>query len=131
MRRYIPQLDRFWDEGLIRVPRPGVNTVLFDWARTDPEGLRAVARAIADHQPIATDKNALRLMAILSRYDQPGRPGGLFSERLLRARSEALTEAVEIVITRPDAVREVLTRESYTDPESIGGYLDRDRPRPQ
>ena len=124
VRRVCPPLGRFWGEGLARVPRPGVNTALFDWARTDPEGLRAAARAIAARRPPADAPNARRLRAILARYDRPGKPGGRLSERLLRSRPEALVEAVAIVIARPDAVQAVLTHEPYTDPESIGGSLD-------
>ena len=45
---------------------------------------------------------------------------------LLEGRPQALVEAVEILIRRPEAVRAVLTRFGYTDPDSIGGYLDRD-----
>ena len=80
--------------------------------------------------PIGEHGDALRLKEMLAAFDRPGQPGGLFSERLLSARPEALVEAVEILIARPDAVRTVLTRFPYTDPESIGGYLDRGLPRP-
>ncbi|MBV8557349.1 MAG: glycosyltransferase family 39 protein [Planctomycetaceae bacterium] len=124
VRRLCPPLGRFWGEGLARVPRPGVNTALFEWARADPQGLRAAAGAIAARRPTADAPNARRLRAILSRYDRPGKPGGRLSERLLRSRPEALVEAVAIVIARPDAVRAVLIHEPYTDPESIGGSLD-------
>ena len=67
---------------------------------------------------------------MLAWYDRPGPPEAQFSERLLAARPEALVEAVEILIARPDAVRTVLTRFAYTDPHSIGGYLDRGLARP-
>ena len=39
-----------------------------------------------------------------------------------------LIEAVEILRTHRDAVVQVMTRYGYTDPEAIGGYLDRDLP---
>ena len=85
---------------------------------------------VAGRLPIGEHVDALRLKAMLASFDRPGQPGGLFSELLLSARAEALVEAVEIVIARPDAVRTVLTRFPYTDPESIGGYLDGALPPP-
>ena len=45
---------------------------------------------------------------------------------VLRNRPEALVEAVEILIARPDSVRAVLLRGGYTDEASIGGFLDED-----
>ena len=51
-------------------------------------------------------------------------------DRLLKARPQALVEGVEILIARPEAVVTVMTRYGYTDPETIGGYLDRDLPDP-
>ena len=61
-------------------------------------------------------------------FRPPEQPGGRFSERILKGRPQALVEAVEILIRRPEAVRAVLTRFGYTDPDTIGGYLDRDLP---
>ena len=43
---------------------------------------------------------------------------------LLRNRPEAIAEAVEILITRPNAVESVLLHPAYTDPSQFGGYLD-------
>ena len=130
VHHYVPWLGRLWGEGLRPLPRRKVNEALLDWARRDPKGLRNAARLVADRQPIGDHRDALRLKDMLSAFDRPGKPGGLFSERLLSARPEALEDAVEILITRPDAVRTVLTRFPYTDPESIGGYLDGALPRP-
>ena len=124
VHRYAPWLGRFWGEGLEPLPRRKVNEELLDWARSDAQGLREAARLVAGRLPIGEHGDALRLKEMLAAFDRPGAPGGLFSERLLSARPEALVEAVEIVIARPDAVRTVLTRFPYTDPESIGGYLD-------
>jgi 4-amino-4-deoxy-L-arabinose transferase-like glycosyltransferase len=107
---------------------PTVNEPAFAWAASDPKALRAAARAVVGGAPHPDDASVRRLMAILHRYDQPAKPGGRFSERLLKARPEALVEAVEILIRRPGAVRNVLTRFGYTDPDAIGGYLDRDLP---
>jgi hypothetical protein len=129
VRRYTPWLRRFWGEGVTRVARLGVNTPIFEWARTDPDGLRAAARAIASHQPLDDKPAARRLMAVLLRspgYRIPEPPKPLASEFLLRARPKALVEAVEILIARPDAVRTILQRYPYTDPDDVGGYLDRD-----
>jgi hypothetical protein len=112
--------------GMWRVPRPTVNAGIFQWARSDPEGLRAAARAVAGGKADPDDPAVGRLRTILRRYDRPAEPGGRFSQRLLLARPRALVEAVEILIRRPDAVRTVLTRSGYTDPAAIGGYLDRD-----
>ena len=47
----------------------------------------------------------------------------------MRIAPRALLDAVEILIARPDAVRAVLSRYSYTDPSTIGGPLDRDLSR--
>ena len=119
---------RFWGEGLTQGPPLAVDEAIFDWARTDPEGLRAAARAIADGEPIEPGSGAARLMAYLDRPLVP-RPDGLARlavRQLLRNRPEALAEAVEILIARPDAVRSVLLRPAYTDEASIGGFLDRD-----
>ena len=49
-------------------------------------------------------------MAYLTYSDQNNQPGESISQRLLKYHSEAIVEAVEILIKRPDAVRTVLTR---------------------
>jgi hypothetical protein len=113
-------------DGLTRVPRPRVNEAAFRWARSDPAGLRAAARAIAGGHPDPGDPAVQRLLSLLRRFDQPQQTGGRFSERILKGRPQALVEAIEILIRRPEAVRTVLTRFGYTDPDTIGGYLDRD-----
>jgi hypothetical protein len=113
---------------MARLVAPTVNESAFEWAASDPEGLRAAARDVAGGAPDPEDASARRLLRILRRYDQPAEPGGRFSERLLKARPQALVEAVEILIRRPGAVRNVLTRFGYTDPDAISGYLDRDLP---
>lgn len=131
VRHYAPWLGRFWGQGLTPATRPTVDETLFAWARDDPAGLRAAARAIASGSPLEEDGDASRLMTFLSRFDRPGRPEGFVARRYLHARPVALIEAVEILMARPDAVRTVLTRLPYTDPEDIGGYLDKDlRPAP-
>lgn len=124
VRRYVPWIGRFWGEGLKRVRRLKVYEPAFEWARKDPDGFRAAARlVVAGH---LDENDAGRLMRILVRFDQSEEPGGLLADRLLRGRPQALIEAVDILIDRPDDVRKVLTRYPYTDPAEIGGYLDRD-----
>ncbi len=117
--------------GLTRVPRPNLNEAIFQWARSDPSSLRAAARAIAAGDPDPNDPAVRRLLTVLRRFDHPKQPGGRFSERVLKGRPQALVEAVEILIRRPEAVQAVLTRYGYTDPDTIGGFLDRDLPRPE
>jgi len=117
VRSYLPMLARFWGDGVTKAAPLAVYEPVFTWARTDPDGLHAAARVIAERGPETDD--ARRLGAILSR----------FPERyafLMQRRPEALTEAVEILIAHPDAIHRVLLRSSYTDPLSLGGNLDRD-----
>ena len=120
-------LGRFWGEGLTRGPPRAVDEAILDWARADPDGLRAAARAISEQRPIEPGSDAERLRAHLDR-----RVGDRGEDRLdwrtaivLRNRPEALAEAVEILIARPDAVRSALLRAGYTDPAAVGGFLDR------
>ena len=112
--------------GPTRVARPGVNEAIFKWARSDPKSLRVAAQAIAGGAAKPDDPAVRRLLTILRRYDQPKDRWGSFSKRLLNTRPEALVEAVEILISRPEAVRAALTHFGYTDPATIGGVLDRD-----
>ena len=128
VHRFAPWLGRFWGEGLTRVTPTCVNEAMFGWERNDPAGLRAAARTIAASGGTAgNDPDANRLLAVIRRYDDPKDPRKQFSRRLLHARPEALIEAVDILIAHPDAVRAVMMRYAYTDPDSIGGYLDRDQ----
>lgn len=122
VRRYAPFLGRFWGEGLKTVPRLGINRAVLTWAREDPDGLLAAARLLARRRDTGDDPGARRLLGELSRIERYP----FYARELLRARPEALVEAVRIVIARPEAVRTVLTRYPYTDPEAVGGPLDRD-----
>jgi Dolichyl-phosphate-mannose-protein mannosyltransferase len=120
-------LARFWGEGLTLAPPRALDEGIFTWAKNDPEGLRAAARVIAERKPIDPGSPAARLMSYLDRPlfgDQ--RPWRKWVGQLLNNRPEALSEAVEILIKRPEAVRSVLLRAGYTDEASIGGFLDRD-----
>jgi hypothetical protein len=116
--RRVPLLGRFWGEGLVLAPSPRANEEALAWAQDDPEGLRAEARAV-----VAGSPGGERLRAILMRFDGPA-PEQRFAAILLRARPDAVLEAVEILIRRPEAVRTVLTRFGFTDPDAVGGYLD-------
>jgi hypothetical protein len=133
VHRYAPSLGRFWGEGLVKVRRLNFHKAVLEWARTDPEGFRAAARALAARGERGLDPSgdpgAQRLLRVLSRY--PSQDVGRFARILLRARPEALVEAAEILTTRPDDVRKVVTRYSYTDPADLGGPLDRDIPKGQ
>ena len=122
VHNFAPFLGRLWGEGLTLVRRPKPYAPLLEWAEDDPESLRAGAKVLAHDKTPGNNPSAQRLLAILSRTPKD-RPG-MFTRLLLRVRPEALNEAIEIIITRPDAIRTVLGRDSYTDPHSIGGYLD-------
>jgi hypothetical protein len=131
VHRYAPFLGRLWGEGLTKIRRLNTNGPMFAWAKSDPYGLRAAARTLAERGEPGGDPAARRLKGVLDRY-RFSQPGAL-ALALLRARPEALVEAVDILIRHPDAVRTVLTRYAYTDPADarVGGYLDRDlAPRP-
>src|SRR5207244_4185023 len=52
IREVVPWLGRLWGEGLIKVRRLALNESVLAWSRSDPEGLLAAARHIADRQPI-------------------------------------------------------------------------------
>jgi hypothetical protein len=121
-------LGRFWGRGVTKGPPLAINERIFDWARNDPEGLKEAARAIAEKRAIEPGSLAANLRTYLDR-----RVGDQQEDRLdwrtmyvLRNRPEALVEAVEILIKRPQAVRSVLLRGGYTDEASIGGFLDQD-----
>jgi hypothetical protein len=123
LRPIAPWLGRFWGEGLTPLPPLGINEPLMAWARTDPQGLRAAARQIAEGASADVSPDVRRLIGHLTARDQPD---GFPSRLVLDAHRTAIREAVEIVITRPEAVRAVLLRYPFTDPDSIGGYLDQD-----
>ena len=122
-------LARFWGEGVTPGPPLAVDPSLLAWARTDPAGLVAASRAIATN-PAAdlsqTNPTAARLRRYLDRA-----VGTKSDDRLdwrttilLRNRPAALVEATEILVTRPDAVEAVLLHPAYTEPSTVGGYLD-------
>jgi 4-amino-4-deoxy-L-arabinose transferase-like glycosyltransferase len=124
LRASAPWLGRFWGEGVTQAAPLGVNEALLAWARNDPEGLRAAARLVASGKPLDGHPDARRLRDELAYHEGRSSRGLRYSEFLLRVRPRALVEAVDILIARPEAVRKVLTRYSYTDSATIGGFLD-------
>jgi hypothetical protein len=132
IRNHTPWLARFWGDGLDRASRLSVNQDILDWSQADPDGLLAAARYIAANRPVQEDKNAQRLMKMMTRETDLGSGGSrirhYFADRLLKLRPEALVEAVQILNGHRHEVVHVLTRYGYTDARAIGGYLDRDLP---
>jgi 4-amino-4-deoxy-L-arabinose transferase-like glycosyltransferase len=116
LRSSAPWLSRFWGEGLTRPDEPGVYEPIFSWAATDPESLRAAARALAEGRD-ADAPDAAALRSLFVRYG----PG--FYAQLRTHRPRAIVDAVELIIERPDDLRRVLTSPGYTDPMAIGGPL--------
>jgi hypothetical protein len=129
---HAPWLARFWGDGLKKAKKLTLNETILDWSRTDPEGLLAAAKWIAARRPASDDENAQRLMnEILMTADSS--PQNLafrndLLDQLLGEHAQALVDAVQILNARRDDVVKVLTRFNYTDPQSIGGYLDQDLP---
>jgi hypothetical protein len=104
-----------------------VNAAILEWSRSDSEGLLAAARLLAEKRPLAADPRVRRLYKLLS-SDVPDRESIRedLTNQLLVARPEALVEAVRILNAHRDEVVRIMTRYAYTDPLSLGGYLDRD-----
>lgn len=125
VRKYTPFLKRFWGEGLTKIAHLNTNKAILDWALEDPKGLLAAAQGIAARRKPGDDPGEQRLWRILTGHEGER----FYAQFLMRARPEALVEAVQIVISRPDAVRTVMTRYPYTDPETVGGPLDKGLPR--
>jgi Dolichyl-phosphate-mannose-protein mannosyltransferase len=128
VRAYIPLLARFWGDGLIEVKRLALDQNALAWSRSDPAGLMAAARKIAAKKPNEQDENSQRLMELMTAEATAKGPRHYLMEQLLNRRPQALVEAIEILNSHRDEVVKVMTRYGYTDPQSIGGYLDRDLP---
>ncbi len=129
---YVPWLGRFWGDGLTKDHALAINQRVLDWSRSDPDGLAKAARHLALARPLEDDENARRLHALVtsdrSREGSTQREGYL--NQLISARAEGLLEAVQILNRHRDEVIAVMTRYGYTDPNRIGGYLDRDLAEP-
>ena len=126
---WLAPFGRFWGEGVTMGPELDLDSTLFNWARSDPAGLRTAARVIATRGAIEPGSSAARLRSFLDRrlFNDPQtqeqwRQSWL--EPVLRNRPEAVAEAIEILINRPDAVRSILLHPGYLDPATVGGYLD-------
>jgi Dolichyl-phosphate-mannose-protein mannosyltransferase len=128
IRAHMPWLARLWGDGLVEVKRLALDPNILAWSRSDPEGLIAAARLIAAKQPSERGKNSQRLMELMTAEASPKGPRHYLLEQLLNRRPQALVEAIQILNAHRDEVVKVMTRYGYTDPQSIGGYLDRDLP---
>jgi hypothetical protein len=126
VRDYAPWLGRLWGDGLKKPGRLTLNDAVLAWSRSDPEGLLAAARAIAAQRPREGDPRAQRLWDLMTSETQTNGPRHWYVEQLLARRPEALVEAVQILNAHRDEVEAIMTRYGYTDPQSLGGYLDRD-----
>jgi hypothetical protein len=127
---HTPWLARFWGDGLKKPRKLTLNQTILDWSRSDPDGLLAAAGWIATGRRLAEDKNAQRLMDQIWMTADPNPQNLLMrkdlAEQLLGQHSQALVEAIEILNAHRDEVVKVMSRFNYTDPRSLGGYLDRD-----
>jgi hypothetical protein len=130
VRNYLPILGRFWGDGLTRIHKLTLNQELLAWARTDPNGLLHAAEILASSKEPVKDIAAQRLLKLsTSDSNQKGAEARrFFLERLLAARPEGLVEGTQILVKHLDEVVRVMTRQGYSDPLTIGGYLDRDLP---
>jgi hypothetical protein len=130
VRRHAPGLARFWGDGLRKARRLTLNQRILSWSRSDPDGLLAAARHLAAKRPLTESKDAARLIALITTESRPNGPKirHYLTEQLLRIRPEALVDGVLILNRHRDEVTRVMTRYGYTDPLTIGGYLDRDLP---
>jgi len=133
VRDYAPWLARFWgDPPLKKARRLALNQAILDWSRSDPDGLLAAASQIAANRPLDGNKDAKRLMELLpTETTKDGKTiPNYFIRKLLQVRPEALVEAIQMMNSHRDEIVRGMTRYSYTDPPTIGGYLDRDLPDP-
>ncbi len=132
VRSYAPWLGRLWGEGLIKDYSLAINRRVLDWSRSDPDGLVKAARHLAGGRPLEEDENASRLHALITA--DRSRQGSIMRaeslNQLLAARSEGLVEAAQILNSHRDEVIAVMSRYGYTDPNRLGGYLDRDLAQP-
>jgi hypothetical protein len=126
VREYVPPLARLWGDGLIKPKRLTVNQQILDWSRTNPAGLLAAARHLAAHRSVQDNADAKKLLRILTGDVNPQGAQHYLLQQVLERRPEALVEAVQIINARRGDVVKVMTRQGYTDPDSIGGFLDRD-----
>jgi hypothetical protein len=129
VRAWAPWLARFWGDGLTKARRLALNQTVLDWSRTDPDGLLLAARQIAAGRSPGEHTDAQRLMELMTGPNAKGPRAGR-TRTLLNARPKALVETIEILNAHREEIVKVMTRYGYTDPGTIGGYLDRDLPNP-
>ncbi len=131
VREHAPWLGRLWGDGLEKAGRLTLNDAILSWSRSDPEGLLAAARSLAARQPREKDQRAQQLWDLMTSEKKPDGPRHWYVEQVLARRPQALVEAVAILNAHRAEVEAILTRYGYTDPKSVGGYLDRDLPAPK
>ncbi len=119
VRTYAPLLARLWGEGVTKAPPLAINEEVLSWGKEDPDSLVAAAQWVAQHGHGDGSAPARRLMDVLNRY--PGR-----AAVLLQARPRALVEAVTIIISEPERLRNVVLRQGYSDLRRLGRSLDAD-----
>ena len=145
VRTYLPAFGRLWGDGLIRSRPLTVNTPAFAWAKSDPKSLVDAAQILVRNKNgvlqgsqvsqktllpqslLTSHPQVVQLFKILSRYDSQGP----FFAELLRKDPEAISDAAQILVRHPDEIEHVLLRYPFTDPTTIGGYLDRELVDPQ
>ena len=88
----------------------------------------SLPRQIGSKSPIEKNENAQRLMKMIGGDPDSKGIKRYLTDQLLQRRPQALVEAVQILNAHRDEVVKVMTRSGYTDPQWIGGYLDRDLP---
>ena len=125
-----PWLARLWGDGLIRSQPLAISQEVLDWSRSDPDGLLAAARHIAAKRPLEEDANARRLMQLLTTEPNPNGLRHYYTEELLARPARSPGRGHPDPERAPRRGRRVLLRYGYTDPSTIGGYLDRDLPNP-
>jgi hypothetical protein len=128
VQKYVPILGRFWGDGLKTSSRLALNQDVLNWARNDPRGLVEAARIVAGRQGASQAPGARRLIDLitLDPNQETVAVRKFYLDRLLKTRPEALVEGARILVDHLDEVTRVMLRYGYTDPGSIGCFLDRD-----
>jgi 4-amino-4-deoxy-L-arabinose transferase-like glycosyltransferase len=123
VRTHAPWLARLWGDGLVKARGLILNQRVLDWARDDPQGLLAAARAVASKRSPQSPE-AQRLIALVIPEKNPDGPRHYLFKRLLEIRPKALVEGVEMLLAHRDRIATVMTHPGYVDPQSLGGYID-------
>jgi 4-amino-4-deoxy-L-arabinose transferase-like glycosyltransferase len=123
VRDHAPWLGRLWGDGLLKARGLILNQGVLDWARDDPQGLLAAARAVASKRSPKSPE-AQRLIELVIPEENPKGPRHYLYNLLLEIRPEALVEGVEMLLSNRDRIATVMTHPGYVDPQSLGGYID-------